>query len=827
MHARTISAILLGIGTLTITTVASAHRPEIVGSTAPAPAARTAAERAEIDSLGAAHAAEHRRARAEMRIEAALPLRTRLAIARRERSAYRRVRLASAQADGSWDAPFRTPSFALHAALLPTGKVLLFGFTRDPDRFGYGGGNTAQAWLWNPAAGIGRAAYENVDPPLVDNNGTGERPAPLYCSGFAFAGNGTLVLIGGNRNLGNEEGGRWVFTFDPFAEQWHEQQSTRQGRWYPTVVERPDGRVVTMAGWTEAGSDSYNTDFEVFPALSTPVPAATPEGRAAAGLPIGRIALLDRQTDLYPHLRLLRGGRLSLVGPAGDDSAITSGALLDPASGWVDLDPLPVTDAGNNNRNGGNAVLVPGGPDGPDTVALIGGFALGLPTNPKPAAARVDEIAPADTTPRWQTHSTLNAGRDQANTVLLPNGSMAVIGGSPAYLATPNADDEVGRRNAGSTPEERTTMLRPELYDPASGSWRLGPPQTYPRTYHSVALMLPDGSILSTGDEIHEQRATANAPFWIGTAEVYRPAYLFAGARPVLEAAPPQIPYDAAFPAQTPDVASVDRAVLMAPSATTHGEDSTQRHVELRIVGRTGDALTLRAPHDGAVAPPGYYMLFLLRNGVPSVAKFVRLGAAGVEPSQIVAQFAPWRSAPVATATGSPTAPPAAASPAPGRPLGLTARVRSRTVTLSWRAVAAASSYTVLRDGHAVATVRAATSRLTGLQPDRGYLLTVVSRDATGAISPPSPVLAVRMLSRLTIATLHRNRHGFVVLARSSRPVTLNLVARLGGRSTGRPVRVRATTAGARVLVPCPRNARRASVAAPWLARSRWDVAVP
>ena len=72
-------------------------------------------------------------------------------------------------------------------------------------------------------------------------------------------------------------------------------------------------------------------------------------------------------------------------------------------------------------------------------------------------------------------------------------------------------------------------------YDPATGTWRLGPPQTYHRTYHSVALMLPDGSVLSTGDEIHEQRATADAPFWIGTAEIYRPAYLYSGARPVLD----------------------------------------------------------------------------------------------------------------------------------------------------------------------------------------------------------------------------------------------------------------------------------------------------
>ena len=826
MRRRALFAILVAVVFLAAVDSASAHTPA-VGATAAAPPPRNTFERNEIIALGPEHAAEHRRMRAAMRIESLLPARVRRAIARQERRSYVRVSAQGAATDGSWDPPFHTPSFAMHAALLPTGKVLLFGFTRDPDRFGYAGGNTAQAWLWDPSKGSDRAAYENIDPPLVDNNGTGERPAPLYCSGFAFAGNGTLVLIGGNRNLGNEEGGRWVFTFDPFSELWHTQQSTLRGRWYPTVVERPDGRVAVMAGWTEAGSDNYNTDFEVFPALDTPVPAATPDGRGAADLPVGHIAQLDRQTDLYPHLFVLKSGKLGLVGPAGDDTAVTSGLLDDPASSWVNIDNLPVTDAGNNNRNGGNAVLLPGGPDGSDTVALIGGFALGLPTNPKPAAARVDEISPDAATPQWGTHSTLNYGRDQQNTVLLPDGSMAAIGGSPAYIATENADDEVGRRNGGSTPAERVAMLEPELYDPATGTWRLGPPQTYHRTYHSVALMLPDGSILSTGDEMHEQRATGDAPFWVGTAEVYHPAYLYSGSRPVLEAAPPQVPYDAAFPAQTPDARTVDRAVLMAPSATTHAEDSTQRHVELRIAGRTDDTLTLRTPANAAIAPPGYYMLFLLRNGVPSVAKFIRLGASGIEPTQIIAQFAPWKNPPlVTTPTGAIPAgsqPNGTATPL-ARPLRLTAQVRSMRVTLHWRAVIGGTSYRVLRDGKPARTVKGTTAVLTGLLPDRGYRLTVVARDWTGALSPVSPVLSVRTLARLTITELRATQRGVVVRVRASRAVSVQLVAQVAGRVADRPTRVRATPAGTVVLVPTS-TGRRATVVAPWLAASRWDVA--
>jgi hypothetical protein len=55
----------------------------------------------------------------------------------------------------------------------------------------------------------------------------------------------------------------------------------------------------------------------------------------------------------------------------------------------------------------------------------------------------------------------------------------------------------------------------------------------------------------------------------------------------------------------------------------------TQRLLDLRIKRVDGDDMTLRSPEDPNVAPPGYYMLFILNEkGVPSIARMVRLGAA-------------------------------------------------------------------------------------------------------------------------------------------------------------------------------------------------------
>ena len=110
------------------------------------------------------------------------------------------------------------------------------------------------------------------------------------------------------------------------------------------------------------------------------------------------------------------------------------------------------------------------------------------------------------------------------------------------------------------------------------------------------------------------------------TIEIYEPAYLHKGGeRPAIQGAPAAVDYDQGLSVSTSGP-TAKRAVLMAPAATTHGFDSNQRHVELRVTPRAG-GLDAVAPPNANVAPPGYYMLFVLDDrGVPSVAKWVRLG---------------------------------------------------------------------------------------------------------------------------------------------------------------------------------------------------------
>jgi hypothetical protein len=197
--------------------------------------------------------------------------------------------------------------------------------------------------------------------------------------------------------------------------------------------------------------------------------------------------------------------------------------------------------------------------------------------------------------------------RVQGNSVLLPNGKVLALGGSA--------------RNE----DANSASLAADLYAPATSTWSSAGTATYARLYHAVALLLPDATVAVMGSNptrgLYEQHI-----------EIYSPAYLFnvndgAAIRPVITSAPANIGYGAGtFIVQTPNSpGNVSSVVLVRPGSATHAFDMEQRVVGLRFVQNSG-SLAVNLPPSPNIAPPGYYMLFVLNNaGVPSLAKFVKL----------------------------------------------------------------------------------------------------------------------------------------------------------------------------------------------------------
>ena len=587
---------------------------------------------AEIDLLGAEHAAEHSEMRSEQRRlqarwKAMSPAQRR---DRRQAEQLKTKRIVAATADlpkrkfGEWaQAPFPIPNYAIHSALLPTGKVLFWGYPP----MGTNGKrvNRGVATLWDPAVGTGPEAFEDAAPPAGDPDGDGEQATgalPIYCSGQTPLANGSLLVTGGSlvfpSNSNTDAYTNWAglntaLTFDPWTEEWVRQPDMDVGRWYPTQTLLADGSTMIIGGYgADAPGGTLTERAELFD------PPSDPSG-------IGSFRdLPDYDSNplggtLYPHAFLLPNGNVNVNGPYPEDSATLDLSRGTGDARWRDTQNL------QEKRQGGTAVLLPSGIGGSWRMLEMGGYGYssrnedGTPTGRAVATKTTERFDARKPGLGWRYDSNLKVARSYANTVQLPDSSMVTIGGGSGLSperGNYETDAEGARRQV-------------ELYDPKTKKWALGPAQQEDRTYHSTALLLPDGRVWSAGDDFRPYDADGS-PADTDTGEIYSPPYLFRGERPRIKFAStkPIEPGGRLSVQTTPDA---ERAVLVAPGATTHSVDMHQRVIKLGTEKRTRRGLRLKAPVSNAVAPPGYYMLFVLNDrGVPSLAKWVQI--AGSKP---------------------------------------------------------------------------------------------------------------------------------------------------------------------------------------------------
>jgi hypothetical protein len=147
-------------------------------------------------------------------------------------------------------------------------------------------------------------------------------------------------------------------------------------------------------------------------------------------------------------------------------------------------------------------------------------------------------------------------------------------------------------------------------------------------------LLLPDGTVALTGGNPQQG-------VYEGHVEIYQPAYLFnsdgsAATRPTIAAGvPASITYGQAFTVPTPDAANIASVVLMKAGSVTHSFDMDQRYVGLTFTGASA-SLTVTGPPNSNIAPPGYYMLFIVnKTGTPSLAAWVQVSGAAAAVAQV------------------------------------------------------------------------------------------------------------------------------------------------------------------------------------------------
>jgi hypothetical protein len=399
--------------------------------------------------------------------------------------------------------------------------------------------------------------------------GTGHEvpaPAAVFCGSVVQLADGRVLSVGGTAKI--PQGIVDVWLFDPVSEAWIRQPDTPLGRYYPTSTKLADGTVVTTAG-TELDGVTKNPTVELY----TPPQPGTDSGTMQVVGP-------SHVTGYYPRQWLMPDGNMLQV------DGRKSYRLDTPTWAWTTLLGLPPGDGA-----GAAGLMLPGGPAGSTRVLMVGGLKSGT------AVTTTEKYDYANPAGGWSYGNAMPTPRTHMNVVQAPDGSAYGIGGNVTGLYQDG---------------EYQTMR----YDPGTDTWTNMAVQTPRRAYHSTAVLLPDGRIMSAGD--------TGSGGGRQLIDFYSPPYLFQGPRPEIAGAPSRVAYGDTFSITTSGAAAT-RAVLMAPGATTHADEMNARHVELALTP-TADGFTATAPNP-SVAPPGYYMLFTVTaGGIPSVASWVHLG---------------------------------------------------------------------------------------------------------------------------------------------------------------------------------------------------------
>jgi hypothetical protein len=458
---------------------------------------------------------------------------------------------------------------AAGAANLPDGRVLVWS-AEDRFRFGSALGRTYFAFL-DPITGT-------TSERLVSETGHN-----MFCPGTSYLPDGRLLINGG---IDAAE----TTLYDPASGTFTRAAPMNIPRGYNSSTVLPDGSVFTIGGSWSGWGDKHGELW-----------TASGGWRRLSGVPVtpflqaGNLWGSDTHMWILPagNGRILHAGpqrNMAWIDPTGNGRVIPIGPRAD--------DPESVT---------GNTVMFE-----PERVLKVGGMSgIDGDTTANRSAVLIDLRAG----PTVRRLPSMQYARVFHNSVVLPNGQTLVVGGQTRAVLFSND----------------YAVLPPELFDPVSETFTVLPPIAVPRNYHGVALLLPDGRVLSSGGGLCNAPdcGDANHPDY----QILSPPYLFdadgsPATRPVIASAPARVAYGRRV--RVTGDASIQAFAMVRLSATTHTVNHDQRRVPIPFRTVEPGVFELEIPSNPGVLLPGAWMLFAMNGqGTPSVSRTVEVSLAG------------------------------------------------------------------------------------------------------------------------------------------------------------------------------------------------------
>lgn len=512
---------------------------------------------------------------------------------------------------GDWSAKINWPVVSIHAALTADGRVLTYGTdynVKQDSQFRYD--------VWDPSMGMDDASH------LLLLNST---KTFLFCSAQILLQNGQMLILGGDLLKDGRVTNRGVKDanlFDPTNNQLTPARNEMTlPRWYGTATTLPTGEVYIQGGTDGERHPEIRKADGSFKALTIDTEAKRKVNDSDMAIfendyprnfvgPNGKVFGFDPHFmyEIDPYAN--RGeGSVKIFGAHWDFPRVDESGKEDWSyyRWWMATSTTAMVGPGLILQFGG------GDPEGRPGKENASRLTLIDINGEKP---KLIDVASMDKVYHW------------SNATIMADGKVLISGGSTKNLlldAEEPINEDAGEINYDSM-----------IFNPKTRDITPGARMSVPRLYHSVTLLLPDATVLSTG-------GGQPGPVDNLNAQIYRPPYLFnkdgsLAKRPVLKG---EVGSGAvalvADPAsvihiETDDANDIDKVTLIKTGAVTHSFDMEQRYndVSFRVNGK---GLDIELPKNKFLTPPGYYHVFAFNKaGVPSRSRMVRINPSEKAP---------------------------------------------------------------------------------------------------------------------------------------------------------------------------------------------------
>ncbi len=387
--------------------------------------------------------------------------------------------------------------------------------------------------------------------------------------------NGNVIMAGGTEMEIYGPGTQKIKAYDYFTKKWQPLPNMLDYRWYPSMTQLSNGKLLIVGGGGRFNPIRVNTSELYDPLIGTTEWADT-------------VAIRNEQS---PILCLYNGKALMTFRPP---------QLFDPLTKQWDLASDFIQ--GNRMPNGDHVDH--------ELVHLPEGEVIAIGYKPFPAGSGGNLVERYDfSTNKWKLGAHFAPLRSRAETVLLPDRNILTLAGFKEEPTDPSPVNQWGY------------MDLTDLYNPYSNVWRRLASMPRKREYHALAILVPDGRVVVVGGE----GEPGNEPKQ-SIIDAFEPPYLFRGIRPQminLEKTDYQRGETIRFEiGRTNAPTSV---ILQSTQAVTHmmncGEN---RFLDLNFV-QQGQTIEAIVPNDSLRSLPGWYLLWAMVDDIPSIAKIVRI----------------------------------------------------------------------------------------------------------------------------------------------------------------------------------------------------------